>query len=396
MDKNHLHALQNSITPKFIALISNPKKRQSMQRTFAILLPQSTLDISTEEYIQQSDLDYFTIIQNSFEMIEYSFDPEDIQEVSRILEPLSEKYSLRIIKQSDTPIFIEVVNILNYVVQIEKLIKSYPKRNANHYGTKHRSSSEKNLIKTHRAHLVERLDNPFFEIDDAELVELTKLQIEYIDQFQSKINKTLPEVLNWLENFIGLDNKLLALLPMQLKALKSVLSLFNGIRTSREKLLESVAIHTLMQSKLNLEDDKNNKIYADAIYSFINYMFNDIFIENSKKNKRTLTFNENTIIKPHYAKTVINDITIFAFTTGTAEDFIQKYLFEGLTDMAKIQSLDFLDDTSDQDISDYTMLRSFYKSFHEAGFSNSDINTMIKICQDNTEQSLLALNSSQD
>jgi hypothetical protein len=306
---------------------------------------------------------------------------EEILDLSKLLEPLAKKYSLRIISATNTTIYLEVLNIMHYIIKIQNIMRTYPKSNANHLGTKHRSSSEKNLIKPHRAHLLERLENPFFPIEDENFIEITKLQIEYIDLFQTKEHRTLPNTMNWIESNFGLDNKLLGLSKNSLVALRQVLSLFNGIRTSKEELIKSVMIYILAQSKLELSDEKDNIIYADAIYTFTEYQFFDIFKADSRKKKRTLTFTDTSIVKPYYSKTVINDLPIFAYVVGKQDDFIIKYALSGLASMAKIE---FINNNSHViEKFNYQMLRNFYNTFLEIGFSKKNISTLLKIIQFN-------------
>jgi len=382
---DYIHTLQNSIIPKFLALIENPEKRQLQRSNFTLLLPKNTLDISTEDYIDQHKISKRQIIINSINQTTLKLPDEELDDLSSILEPLCNNFSLRIFNNTGTATYLEILNIISYAVQIRDIINSYPKRYSNHHGTKYRSSSEKNLIKTQRSHLVERLENPFFALDDDSLIEMTQMQIKYMDMFMSKEHKTLPNIMNIIESIFGLDSEILDFPPLKIKALRQVLSLFNGIRTSKEALVKSVMIFTLMQSKLDVSDIRTNKIYAKAIYKFTEYLFHDIFIEDGKKKKKTLVFNHKTITAKWYSKTVINDLSIFAFNTNKQEDFIIKYIFEGLADMLKVQSVH----KNDNEISNFAMLRNFYHAFYEIDFTNQDINTLIKISQSIDEQSLL-------
>ena len=375
---NYIEILQNSILPKFLNLIVNPNKKQMQKTYFAQLIPKDILNITAEEYIKENGLCTLDIIINSIRHTQIKLSDEEILDISKLLEPLAEKYSLRILTESGTAIYLEVLNIINYIIKIQAIIKSYPKSNANHHGTKHRSSSEKNLIKPHRAHLVERLENPFFAIEDEKLKEITQLQIKYIDLFQTKEHKTLPDAMNWVESIFGLDVKMLDFPTNKLVAMKQVLSLFNGIRTSKEELIKSIMIYIQLQSKLDISDKSTNMKYADAIYKFTEYLFMDIFLFDARKKKRTLTFTDKSIIKPYYSKTVINDLPIFAYVVGKQEDFLMKYALEGLASMADVESFD---DSNKTEKSTYKMLRSFYKSFFEYEFSRQDISTLLKIMQ---------------
>jgi hypothetical protein len=69
---------------------------------------------------------------------------------------------------------------------MKNLFQKLPKYNSNHLGTKHRSSSYKNLLKIQLNNLKDRLENPFFRVTNKDVISKIKLQIKFIEASLTK------------------------------------------------------------------------------------------------------------------------------------------------------------------------------------------------------------------
>jgi len=395
MDKiaNENELLQNSIIPKFLNIFNDESKRKKVQKYFSTLLPEKVIDINQEEYAHRKNLSKEEIIKNSLQYSKLDIDREDSEYLIKHFEHILHNPKLRIDTNTNVVIYLEVIQILTYAKQIQSLIDNHPKNYSNHHGTKYRSSSEKNLVKTHLLHLQERLDNPFFKFDDPKIIRITQEQIRIVKLFQTKEYKTLPNALNWVESFIGLDNNILQCTPEELEVIRQVLSLFNGIRTTKEAYIKSFMIFTSVQCNLNTDNNQQNVVYANSMLEIAKYFFNDIFILDAKKKKKTLNFTKNNLKKDWYNKTIINDIPIFAYITRHHTDFFIKYAIVGIADMMKLSSSDIFNDETIE-VSTIAPLRNLYRVLKKFNFDKTDTRTLIQLSQATDKQKLLLDSSS--
>ncbi len=301
-----------------------------------LLFPSSTINIDKANYLTKQNISNLQVIRNTFNISLIKLDKRDITDIEKIIEPIADSFSLRII--NNKPIFLELFFAMQYIFQIKNILDTLPKHQANYLGTKNRSSSEKALVTKHINHLKERLNSPFFPLEDENIIELTKLQIKYIERFIEKDNRKIPDLLNLINTFFGFDHKLLDLTQLEQKAMKQVCSLFNGIRTSDKEFVKSALIFTSMQ--FETEQIKKEQL-ADIILDFCKFFFYDIFEKDSKQQRKILAFTKKNFNKTPYAKTFINDTIIFSYLPKNQEDFILKYAYDGLKDILQIDSFDF-------------------------------------------------------
>jgi len=391
INKN-IDTLQNSIIPKFLNIFNDENKRKKVQKYFSALLPEKVINISQEEYVYIKNFSKEEIIKNSIQYSELDVDEKDLEYLFECFTPILDNPRVRIDTNTNIAIYLEVVQLLNYAKQIRELIDNHPKNNSNNYGTKYRSSSEKSLIKVHLLHLRERLNNPFFKLDDPKLIAITQEQIRLIELFQTKEYKSLSNALNWTESFLGLENKILNLTSDELKGIRQVLSLFNGIRTTKEAYVKSFMIFVCIQCNLDTKDNKMNVIYANSILDIAKYFFHDIFILDSKKSKKTLNFTKNSLTKEWYNKTIINNVPIFAYKTRNQIDFLIKQAMTGIADMMKLSTENIFDKDSSNELT-ITSLKNLYRALEKFNFTKKDTRTLIKLSQLMNEQSLLQASS---
>ena len=213
-------------------------------------------------------------------------------------------------KKKLVPVYFEIINILDYIRKNQEIISKYPKNNGNHYGTKYRSSSYKNLLETQLNILKDRLDGLFFPVENEDEKEKLRIQIKFIKFALIDEYKNLPEWINFIYTYMGFDNPFFKMSKTEKQAYIQLVTFFNGIRTSKEELLNSVMIFTRLQSNiLNIDEEYFNEL-AESIMNILRFFFNQtIFEVQKKKKKKTIIYKEEHIKKEYYIKTHLEKST---------------------------------------------------------------------------------------
>lgn len=274
---SYIVTFQDEIIPKFLNQAIADNKKERWQNYIDSLIPKESLGyISQEAYIEINELTKNIIVLNSLKHVfndTLNSDSYDIL-TECFLELISTE-KVRVLRDSGIAIYKEIVDICSYIKQIQAVFEKYPLRTSEHKGTAH-TSKFKSLITTQINKLNDRLIHPYFPIIHPDEIEDTKMILKLLDMCLNKEHKNFPEYLNFINTTYGLESKILNLNENTLKIIRIFLNFYNGIKTERIELVQSIAIHinNIFQT-LDLENSTKAELILDIVKVF--------FIDEIKK-----------------------------------------------------------------------------------------------------------------
>lgn len=364
--------------PKFLNSINNPQKQQRWQNSFNLVFPQSHLNYSSEEaYLEERNITKKDVIKNSILQIFPNIDKDDLFDLCTHFMPLLENHKIRVLLHEEIAVYFELMNLMEYVRQIQELIGRYKKPHNDNKGTAHRSSSLKAIVKTQINMLENRLKGSFFRIQNKDEIEQTELCLELLKMSQEEQHKNIMEIFNYLNISVGLDAKLLNFTKNQIIALEQVLNFHNGIRSTPYELIRSVMINFDAQlNKANLCDEDK----ANSILYITRYFFYKEFKE-AEKQRNNLTYNKKYIGKPYVIKTILHQILIFAYQYKNTNDFISESIEFVINEITESQNLFESDNTTVKEISLIRIGRNMINIGKEFGFSKKDLKALLSFIE---------------
>jgi len=366
-----------SLVPKFLNKFVGKNRHEFWSKYFNSLNPNKSLGYKSDiDYLKLHNLSKKQVVENSIKQIYGNIESEDFKLLSKYICSLISNEKIAVVRETKTAVYREVINIFDYIKQIKKLLIEYPLQKSEHHGTAH-STKSKALIKTQINKLEDRLNHPYFPIKDEEEIKYTKYLLKLLNYSLDDKYKNLPEYFNFLNMSFGLDSKIIDLEPQKLEYLKSFLNFYNGIKTERIALVQSVAIYiNITLNKLNLD----SKEKAELILNIVEMFFVDEIInynrkKNSKKKskKRMFTFNAKDIEKGSRIKTVFYNTLIYSYNYKGANDFVMELFQNGLNALYGIQNIFEPEKPIEEDISNFTSLLSIAKFKKESGFTKKDL-----------------------
>jgi len=369
-----LQLLQYSIFPKFINIFQSEKK-EYWQKQFNHLLPNQSLGYKSDtDYLEQNNLNEIEIVKNSIEYSNLNVDIDDLEFLIKQFELFTHKNRIKIIKKENKfiPVYVEIINSLEYILNIKNLIKKYPKYDSNHLGTKHRTTSYKKLLEAQLNILKNRLDDVFFNIINEEETLKTEFQIKFIEHSLRDEYKNLPEWLNYADIYLGLDIPLFNFNKIDLIAIKQLLEFFNGIKTSKEELLNSVLFYLRTQS--NIKDVEKYFLLADNLMNILMYFLADTIDDiNAEKKKQTFIYTSEHIDKEFFVKTYISNLPIYSKKNSQP---LEEQINIGIEAILGLQNIFQKDNPTIDEISNYKMAKNLLLSLKNFGFTKEEI----KVC----------------
>lgn len=382
------YILFNSLVPKFLNKFIGRDRYEFWNKYFYSLNPYKSLGYKTDlDYLKLHSLSKQQVIENSITQVFNYLEIEDFTLLSKYIYELVYKEKIIVIRETKTAVYREVINIFDYIKQIQKILKDYPLQPSEHKGTAH-STKPKALINTQINKLRDRLNHPYFPLKDEKEIIHTKYLLKLLNYCLDEKYKNLPEYLNFANMSFGLDSKIIDLEPEKIKDIQSFLNFYNGIKTERIALVQSVAIYiNITLNKSELTPSKK----ADLILNIVEIFFkNEILNYNKKKNsknkvkKRMFTFNAKDIKKDFRIKTIFHSTSIYAYNYKESNDFIMELFQNGINAVYGIQNIFEPDNQIEKDISNFTSLRSIAKFKQESGFSKEDLKIIIFLLERNT------------
>lgn len=361
----------NSLVPKFLDKFIGKDRYEFWNKYFNSLNPNNALGYKSDvDYLKLHNLSKQQVVQNSIKQVFNDLEVEDFELLSKYISNLIPREKIVVIRETKIAIYREIISVFDYIKQIQKLLKEYPLQKSEHNGTAH-STKPKALINTQINKLEDRLNHPYFSLKDEEEIRHTKYLLKLLNYCLDNKYKNLPEYLNFINMSFGLDSKILDLESKKLEDIQIFLSFYNGIKTERISLVQSVAIYiniTLNKSDLELKEK------AELILSIVEMFFKDEILDYNKENKkRTFTFNAQDVGKNFRVKTIFHNTLIYAYSYKGSNDFIMELFQNGINSVYGIKNIFEPDNPIEEDISDFTSLRSIAEFKKESGFTKEDL-----------------------
>lgn len=402
--KDYIEVWEN-ITAKLTSGIVNKKKKQAWENYTNYILPKNSLGyLSEEAFLKDKKLTKEQVIKNSILQIYPKINHERLNYLSKWFEILVKKHKIRVTKKNKVAIYSEIIFILNYIQNIEILINKYPQNWSNHYGTKFRSSSEKNLVETQINYLQECLNNPFFPIKNKQERKKIETQIKFLKEAINPDNEGFSEIFSRLDSRVGLDHKLMKFSKFEQEIIRQINSFYNGIRCKKEELVKSTKI--LMRAISNIYEEEDYSILADSIesiaYDFFDYVYKKSNEKSKSKDKlirnesayKQLIFTKKQLSNDFHIKTIIDDIEIFTYSYQSTFNFDKKMNFIGIKSIFGIKNMLEQDLPTIEDATNLHILRYAINFRKDMGFTKKELRYFILgIWQTYQEQILLELSN---
>lgn len=374
-----LNTFQHIVIPKFLNSFSS-KYKKIWESKINSVLPKNNLNFKSEEnYLESNNLKKDDVITNSILQCLPNIDKKDLDYLAEQFSIFSINNKLRIftIGNKLVPVYIEIIEVLNYIFKVEKLLNKYPKNHGNHHGTKYRSSSNKKLVETQINILENRINGTFFTIENEDEIEKTQLQIKFMKYSLKKEFKNLPEFMNFVNIYLGFDNKSFKMTDVEIKAYTQLCSFFNGIRTSKEEILNSIMIYTRTQSKITNEDIQHHKKLSESIINILRFFFQKTIkeIEKSKK-KKTIIYNEQNILKDFVIKTYIDELPIYIYIFKNKNDFLAELIEIGIDSIFGLKTIFDIDEKK-RPISDIQLARNIINFRKEINLTRKEFDLLL-------------------
>ena len=174
--------LINGIISKFLSHFK-AKHKKIWQSKFNIILPKNNLNYKNEnDYLGSNNLKKDDAIINGILQCLPNIEKKDLDYLIEQFSifSLNNKIKILTIENKLIPVYIEIIEALNYILKIDELLSKYPKNYGNHHGTKYRSSSNKNLLETQINILENRLNGAFFTLENENEIKKTQIQIKFM------------------------------------------------------------------------------------------------------------------------------------------------------------------------------------------------------------------------
>ena len=366
---NNEEIFYTNIIPKFLNNFVGISKRDFWQGYFDSINPEKSLDYFSEKsYLESKNITTEQIITNAIKYIYNNLHSDDYKILNTYFEKLISNEKIKVLREKKLSIYKEIIDVLSYVKQVKQLIKNYPLQSSEHMGTAH-TSNYKSLVRTQINKLEDRLNHPYFPLKNKEEIEYTNYTLKILNYSLDEKCKNLPEYFNYINTSVGLDAEVLGSDKKELDYIKSFLNFYNGIKTTKIELVQSVAILINMTFKTSIIEDKEK---AEAISNIIEMFFLDEITEYNKT-KRTFTYNARDIQKNSRIKTVFHDVVIYAYNYSNSNNFMEELLMTGVSSILGINNMFEPDKPSEDTISNFTSLRSIVEFKKASGFTKVEL-----------------------
>lgn len=359
-----IFSLQYTIFPKLLKSFSD-KYKKLWEDKINSFLPKNNLNFNSEkDYLDSNKITKEDVIISSIRYSLPNLEEDDLKYLSSYFSIFSNHSKIKILTKDkkNTPIYIEIINVLSYISNIEKLIDKYPKSDGNHLGTKHRSSSYKSLLETQLNILENRLDGRFFTLENEDEIKKTKIQVKFISYALKEEFKDLPEWMNYTNINLGFDNNNFEMNDIEIKAFTQLCSFFNGIKTSKEEILNSVMIYTRTQSNIKNENLTYHKQLSESIINILRFFFNKTILEiQQNRKKKTIVYKEENVLKDYHIKTYISEIPIYSYNYKNSNDSLNELMQLGVNSILGLQTIFDEDTNLKEEPSEFQQIKNILK-----------------------------------
>jgi hypothetical protein len=382
-------SLQYIIFPKLFKGFSD-KYKKLWENKINNILPKNKLNFNSEDdYLGSNKITKEDVIINSIRYCLPNLEKDELKYLSDCFNIYSKYNKIKILTKDKklTPVYNEIINVLSYISNIQEMLNKYPKNDGNHLGTKHRSSSYKSLLETQLHILENRLDGRFFTIENEDEINKTKIQAKFIKYALKDKYKDLPEWINYVNIYLGFDNNNFQMTDIDIKTFTQLCSFFNGIKTSKEEILNSVMIYIRTQSNIKKEEIEHQKELSKTVINILRFFFQNTIkeIEETKK-KRTITYKEENILKDFYIKTYLSELPIYAYTYKNTTDFLNELMQLGINSILGIQTIFDEENNIKKEPSEIQQLKNILKLRKEFNLSKKEFKTFLFFIEKNLNQ----------
>lgn len=375
--------IENVIIPKFLNYFE-VKHKKIWQSKFNIILPKNNLNYKNEnDYLKTNNLKKDDVITNSILQSLPNIEKKDLDYLVEQFSifSLNNKIKILTIENKLIPVYIEIIEALNYIHKIDELLNKYPKSYGNYHGTKYRSSSYNNLLETQLNILENRLNGKFFILENEDEIKKTQKQIKFMKYSLNEKFKNLPQFLNFTNIYLGFDNNLFKMTDIEIKAFTQLSSFFNGIKTSKEEILNSVMIYTKIQSKIKDEDSQVHKKLSESIINILRFFFQKTIKEIEKtKKKKTIIYNEENILKDFCIKTYLDELPIYTYIYKNTNNFFLELIEIGINSILGLKTI-FDTDEEKEPISKIQLARNIINLRKELNYTRKEFELLLSFIE---------------
>lgn len=357
---------QNEVIPNFLSSIADSQKIEHWENFFNTLVPKSSLGYESEEaYLSERNLSIEKVIENSINQVFLDLPSDEISDLIDYFTALTEGCQVKELLENQTAVYLEIINLLTYIKQIQDLLELYKVSNSDKRGTAHRKSSVMAITNTQINKLKDRLEGSFFNLQNLEEIERTEVMLKLLKLSLNEEYKGIFEFFNLAKLLVGLDTKILGATNNEIIALGQVTDFYNGIRSEPHELLRSVMIYTnqlFSKSSISLEKKAENILN-------ITRMFFPMELSKAEKGKNKIPFTAKHIVKEHIVKTILHEIPIYTYADPKKRNYLDELLDEFFKGMMGLQNIFEPNNPSEESISWFRKGRNIIKSRKEFGLS---------------------------
>ena len=362
----------DEIAPKFLDQFVGNERRNYLEKYFYSIDPRNSLGYSSDEsYLKTHDLTKNDIISNSIGYVFNTLEVDDYNDLVDCFTQLICSQKVKVIKGTGLAIYKEIIDVLSYIKQIQTLLRKYPLQYSEHKGSAH-SSKYKTLVNTQINQLTNRLEHTYFPLKDQAEIDYTRSMIDLLKSSLEERTKNIPDGLNFINIFFGLDSKILGFDEKELILYKDFMNFYNGIKTEKIELIQSVALYTsTLFKKSELEDRKKAELIRRILDVFF---FEEIVIYNTTpKNNQTFVFNAKKLMVPIRTKTIFHNVPIYAYSHKNSNNFLLELALTGIHFILGMNNNLDSDIPVQQEVSAFTSLRGLAEFKRESGFGNKEL-----------------------
>jgi hypothetical protein len=361
-----INIFQNEVIPNFLSSIADSQKIEHWENFFNTHLPKSSLGYESEKaYLSERNLSIEKVIENSINQVLLDLPSDEISDLIDFLTPLSQGCQVRELLENQTAVYLEIINLLTYIKQIQGLLELYKVSNSDKRGTAHRRSSVKDITNTQINKLKDRLEGSFFNLQSLEEIERTEIMLKLLKLSLNEEYKGVFEFFNLAKLLVGLDASILGTTNNEIMALNQVTNFYNGIRSEPHELLRSVMIY---MRELFTKSSSSPEEKAENILD-ITRIFFSVELSKAEKGKNKLPFTAKHIQKEHIVKTILHEIPIYTYLDPKRRNYLDELFAEFFKGMMGLQNIFEPNNPSEETISWFTKGRNIIKSRKEFGLS---------------------------
>lgn len=270
----------------------------------------------------------------------------------------------------NNPIYLEIINILEYIKKIQSIFVKALKR-SDFSGTANRNSSFKKRVTSQLTMLTDRLEHPFFPVNCESEKEKIKFQIKFLKNVLE--NKRIVETLNYSKIIFGLDNKFHQYSKTEIIALDELLNFFNGLKSNTSRLVNSVMFYINSLSNPNFENFTID--YINSVDTISTYFFSNEITTYDKKSTRSIRFSRKKMLQESTISTILFETPIYS-SKNVNNGVIEYYQLEAIKDIFGFKNIFDESKPEENEQTKYQELKSLAIFKKEMGLSKEDIETI--------------------